>query len=276
MNNLLNSLKDLRRIKLIDEINEVKLISKKTNGKVYLVNSKYVLKIANKRLLKIENIFLDYYKKFEKCEKVIYYKEDNEYALYKFINGHELNNFDKEECYYINDILNIINNYKEIHIDGYGNLLNLKEDWITFLKDEIKAKEYEMKNEELKKKIVKESIDILKKYKFEKKFLHGDLGFYNIIYENNILTGIIDPRPIVGDPIYDYIYCMFSNVNFIKKANISKIIKLSKEPIEKIKALMYIVLYIRIAIEKKHKNIDRVKEYENIWNRIKEEEIGNL
>lgn len=276
MNNLLNSLKDLRRIKLIDEINEVKLISKKTNGKVYLVNSKYVLKIANKRLLKIENIFLDYYKKFEKCEKVIYYKEDNEYALYKFINGHELNNFDKEECYYINDILNIINNYKEIHIDGYGNLLNLKEDWITFLKDEIKAKEYEMKNEELKKKIVKESIDILKKYKFEKKFLHGDLGFYNIIYENNILTGIIDPRSIVGDPIYDYIYCMFSNVNFIKKANISKIIKLSKEPIEKIKALMYIVLYIRIAIEKKHKNIDRVKEYENIWNRIKEEEIGNL
>ena len=64
--------------------------------------------------------------------------------------------------------------------------------------------------------------------------------------KNNGLVGIIDPQPIAGDCIYDYIFFIFSDLIFCKDMTMSQLYEeLKDEPDEKINALVILILYIR-------------------------------
>lgn len=41
--------------------------------------------------------------------------------------------------------------------------------------------------------------------------LHGDCGFHNLLFEGAALTGVIDPTPLFGPPIYDLVYAFCSS-----------------------------------------------------------------
>ena len=41
--------------------------------------------------------------------------------------------------------------------------------------------------------------------------LHGDCGVHNFLFEGDSLAGIIDPTPVIGDPIYDLLYAFCSS-----------------------------------------------------------------
>lgn len=49
-----------------------------------------------------------------------------------------------------------------------------------------------------------------------KYLLHGDCGVHNFVFaENGTLTGIIDPDPVVGEPLYDLIYAFCSSPDML-------------------------------------------------------------
>ncbi|WP_237690810.1 phosphotransferase [Paenibacillus caui] len=41
--------------------------------------------------------------------------------------------------------------------------------------------------------------------------LHGDCGVHNFLFSQGKLAGVIDPTPVVGDPVYDLIYAFCSS-----------------------------------------------------------------
>ena len=86
------------------------------------------------------------------------------------------------------------------------------------------------------------------KYEFYKKLMHGDFGIHNMLFLDNELTGIIDPQPLIGDPLYDFIFFIFSASKISLLININDIYNLiPNEPKEKINAMITIILFGRIA-----------------------------
>lgn len=55
--------------------------------------------------------------------------------------------------------------------------------------------------------------------------MHGDLGFHNFIFQENKLHGVIDPLPVLGDPIYDLIYAFCSTPEDLTKETIGYAMK---------------------------------------------------
>ena len=191
---------------------------KNNKKKVYLINNKYILKKDSRERLLAENIFLSLYKKKE-VERVIFYKKNSSYAIYEYQKEDILNIESKENILqYIRQIKKFIDNYIEYKCYGYGDILNRVDSWRTFLEKEINEKSKFMDIE--KNEIIKNSLNIVSKYKFKKKVIHGDLGIYNVIFQNDKIKIVIDPRTIIGDPLFDFIYFILSKRDFIENMNI--------------------------------------------------------
>ncbi len=235
-------------------------------NQVFIIKDRYVVKKAEKNILKAEKYFIENNKKI-KTPQILYYNEEQGYIVYEYIRGdiiHEINNVDN--CLLC--IYNIINNYEKIKIDGCGSIFNLKDNWISFVKDEFERQSIYINDNILKKEIIQQ-IEVLSKYNIQKRLIHGDLGGFNIICKNGKIQGIIDPRCLIGDPIYDFIYFIFSSYNIAKKIDYKSIFYILKnEPKEKVLALMHILLYDRIARENKNNTIYK-SEYYNILNNLK-------
>jgi fructosamine-3-kinase len=41
--------------------------------------------------------------------------------------------------------------------------------------------------------------------------LHGDCGVHNFIFDSSFLRGVIDPTPMIGPPLYDFIFAFCSS-----------------------------------------------------------------
>ena len=82
---------------------------------------------------------------------------------------------------------------------------------------------------------------------FDKKLLHGDFGTHNFIENNGKFVGIIDPQAIIGDPLYDILFALCSNVSLLNTYTLDELYLIINEPKEKIKSLLIVVLYSRIS-----------------------------
>jgi len=58
--------------------------------------------------------------------------------------------------------------------------------------------------------------------------LHGDCGVHNFIFNDNQLSGVIDPSPITGDPLYDFIYAFCSSPDELSKETIDLVVSYLK------------------------------------------------
>lgn len=236
------------------------------NKKVIIIDKKFVVKRASENILKSEKFFIDSNKKLN-VQNIICINIPELYTVYKYIDGdiiHEL--ADVNKC--LENIYKLINQYSDTDMEGYGCIYDLKKTWIEFLESEIKCQsKYIDKSKFYYNHKVMKKLKILENYPTKKKILHGDLGGFNIICKNKKIVGIIDPRTIIGDPIYDFIYFIFSNYNIAKNINIKEIINITKEPKEKIFAMIYILLYDRIAREQKNKTYYK-NEFFKIWDLI--------
>lgn len=239
-------------------------ILKNSKKNIYLINNKYVLKKDLRERLLAENIFLSLYRKKD-VERVIFYRKNSGYAIYEYQKEDLLDIKSKENVLqYINQIKEFIDNYVEYKYYGYGDILDKVDSWKAFLEKEIYEKSKFMEFE--KYEIIKKSLDVVSQYKFRKKVIHGDLGIYNVIFQKDKIKIVIDPRTIIGDPLYDFIYFVLSKQDIIESINIDDFINITSQPRQKVIELMKILLYIRISINKK--NGLQVKKYEEIWNKL--------
>ena len=258
------------------DIKECKLISCNTANRVYLINNIYILKIMKKIDARRENYFFKTYKDNEKYEDVIYYEKGKNYIIYNYVKNFPLKIMNRNianNC--LKEIFEIISNYKTVNIDGYGKVFSLVKRWEIFLENEVNEREQDILDGSKKEKVDK-CIKRIKKYNFKKKLIHGDLGDYNILYEQGKIKKIIDPRVIIGDPIYDLIFYLYSNISLAENITINDIIKITKEKYEKVITYIYIILYIRISIEKRHGKKSRINKYETLWKKLGDFENGRI
>ena len=232
------------------------------SSRVILLNNQYLIKQNTKLTLQCEIEFLKL-NTSKYFQKIIYIDPDFEFVVYNFISGDVMHTVDN-----VNDtikkLVDITSNYADYIQDGFGYLDGVVNSWSQFLKDEIKYSSSNIAEYIPDLTLVNNCIKILEKYPFKKKLLHGDFGTHNFIKQNNKLIGVIDPMPIIGDPLYDLLFALVSNTNILSNITLEYIYSLVDEPQEKVKSLLTIVLYSRISRCLKY-HPDDIDIYMDFW-----------
>ena len=215
------------------------------SSRVILLNNTYLIKQNSKKSLEAETIFLKL-NKSEMFQKILYTDPNFEFVVYNFIPGNTI-----KEIYDVTDItkkiLKITSNYSIYSNSGFGYLNEEVDNWSQFLRDEIEYSSKNMDKIDIEKSSIMNCVKILENYPFEKKLLHGDFGTHNFIENNKTFIGVIDPMPVIGDPLYDTLFAIASNPGILKHFPFKKLCKILNAPQEKIKSLLTIILYSRIS-----------------------------
>ena len=254
---------DLRNEKLIS-ITEMK---NGTDSKVFLVNEKYIFKFHNEKVIKAEFEFFNLHKN-ELNEQIVFVDQNYNFIVYEFINN-GTKNFNSKELIF--KIKKYVDNYPDFAGAGFGFLFEENSSWREFLECELNDKKNHALNvlsEKDYQKVI-QAIDVICKYEFKKKLMHGDFGLHNLLFFNGELVGIIDPQPLIGDALYDFIFCVLSDEDISKCEIISDIYNyVSNEPKEKVDAMILFVLFCRIARCVKY-NLKEVTYFVELWTVLK-------
>ena len=232
---------------------------------VILLNNKYLIKRSTPSAIKAEIKFLGL-NPSPKMQKIIYFDPSYRFAIYEFIHGDIMKQVDNVDDF-LENIIFITSNYKTVAYYGFGYLYEEKASWSEFLLDEIADSTKTLKSYISDNSTVLEQIKILENYKFDKKLIHGDFGTHNFIKVNGKFAGVIDPMPVLGDSLYDTLFAIVSNAGVVKNISLDRIYSLLSEPHEKIKAMLIVVLYCRIARCLKYHKQD-INIYMDFWNSL--------
>jgi len=216
--------------------------------------------------MRLEVEFLEINKGIPYFQKISYVDDSGEFVVYEFIPGERVETVDKTKVL-LNTLYDVVSQYHVHHGEGYGYLENPQESWAKFLYDQFSAVHEELKRHIPDTEPLTSALDIVCEYPFKKKLLHGDFGVHNFIFHEEELAGIIDPTPIIGDPLYDLIFAVCSEVHFLKSVSVKQIAKLTGEPERKVLNLLIIVLYCRISTCLYWHPHD-LEEYLEIWEKL--------
>lgn len=241
-------------------------------SKVILLNNKYLIKQND--AIEVEELFYKY-NKIDMFQKLIYVEPSYRYIVYGFVEGETMGEVDNPQDV-ITKVVKIANSYADYDKEGFGYYEEKVNTWEEFLESEIQASSKNVKEYIKDNKEVFDCINILKKYDFKKKVLHGDFGTHNFIKKDKKFVGVIDPQTVIGDKLYDILFAIVSNVDILNSVTLEKLEVIINEEKEKIYSMLMIVLYSRISRCLKYHRED-IDAYMNYWNylKIKKEEYVN-
>ena len=234
---------------------DIKYYSQGTTDAIVLsINDKYLIKKTSKSELEVLNDFFSK-NKSDEYQKLYYINYELSYACLSFIKG-KLFDGSIDSNKMIDVLYKTTSNYKKIDYDGYGYLFEDHKTWKDFLKDEV---EYSLTVFEDKNTIynnnVEKCLDYISKYNIDKYLLHGDFGTHNfIINENNVYY--IDPMGLVGDPLYDFYFAIFSDISIFNSIKLDDILMYFDRNIKYKRALAYITFIIRLCRTYKYNKDD--------------------
>ena len=214
-------------------------------SRTIFLNEKYVIKQNNPALLKSEILFAEKSRHL-KLQKMAYYDSDYRYIVYHYIPGEVMHTVEDFEDL-LENVKEIISSYPAYNGPEFGKLCEPVSSWKDFLKEEVHDASLVLKESFDFLPQVYAAIDTLNDYSFEKKLLHGDFGTHNFIKYQGKFNGAIDPIPTVGDPLYDLLFALLSNVDILPRIPLEYLYEIIDEPKEKIKAMFTVVLFSRLA-----------------------------
>ncbi|HDR7783504.1 phosphotransferase family protein [Bacillus wiedmannii] len=207
--------------------NSVKVLNGGTTSTVYLLDEKYVVKLNEAEVIREEANFLSFYEGNTLFSKLLYKEPLHTYFVYSFLEG----NTSCEQGYKRSTlrtlVKEVINKYKMVpEAEGWGWKESPVQNWNEFLTTNV-MEAYE----NVRRYISEEDYRIVLKLANRDAgvnqpfLLHGDFGFHNFIFRENRLHGVIDPLPVLGDPLYDLIYAFCSTPEDITKETIDYVMK---------------------------------------------------
>ncbi|HDR7517750.1 phosphotransferase [Bacillus mobilis] len=207
--------------------NNVKALNGGTTSTVYLLDEKYVVKLNEAEVIREEANFLSFYKGNTLFSKLLYKEPLHTYIVYSFLEGRTSCERGYKRSALRTLVKEVINKYKIVpEADGWGWKENPVQSWNEFLTTNVmeayeNVKHY-ISEEEYRKvlKLVNRDAGVNQPF-----LLHGDFGFHNFIFRETRLHGVIDPLPILGDPLYDLVYAFCSTPEDITKETIDYVMK---------------------------------------------------
>ncbi|WP_216700991.1 aminoglycoside phosphotransferase family protein [Priestia filamentosa] len=248
-----------------------------TVSTLYLLTSedgtKYVIKANDPQIIKTEVYFLNFYKENDLLPNLLFMDPSHHYIVYSFLSGSsDYTEKNKKEILKAL-VKQLINNYKAVPSkDGWGWADELSNSWQGFLLNEITiAKEIldsylgEEEFNFILKLVKSEKRNILSKESF---LLHGDCGIHNFIFDDGKLKGVIDPTPVIGNPLYDLIYAFCSSPDDLTKETLDSVVSHLTINNSRIHEVLYeellIGLYLRLKSCIKH-HPDDFNNYIKAW-----------
>lgn len=254
--------------KLDISINSLKYFRDGTDSRIILLNEKYIIKQNNPRLLKSEATFSETYKNISKLQHVILADENFKYLVYEFVPGDVMHVVDNVEDLIFN-VKELSDHFVDYTGEEFGYIYKPSTSWIEFLKSIVHEASLTLPDSFDFLPQVYDAISILEKYSFTKKLIHGDFGTHNFIKKHGDFVAAIDPIPIAGDPLYDFIFACLSNIDIINHLSVEYLINKTGEPEEKIKAMLTVLLFCRMSACLKHHKED-FDGYVDFWYKIVE------
>lgn len=250
-------------------INSLKYFRDGTDSRIILLNEKYILKQNNPALLKSESEFSKAYENNKKLQQVILTDDEFKYIVYEFMPGDVMHVVDNVEelIFNIKELTSKFIDYTTAGIFGYVH--KPSSSWIEFLKSKVHEASLTLPDSFDFLPRVYDSITILEKYPFTPKLIHGDFGTHNFIKKHGDFVGAIDPIPMVGDPLYDFIFACLSNLDIVSHLSLEFLINKTGEPEEKIKAMLTVLLFCRMSTCLRHHKED-FDGYVDFWYKIVE------
>ncbi|GGH87165.1 hypothetical protein JOD43_003849 [Pullulanibacillus pueri] len=174
----------------------------------------YAIKVNEPQVLHYESDFLKYYGGIDLLPKLRYVDPHNKFIVYTYISG-STDYLKGNKTEMLNALVtNLINNYRPVQSEkGWGWVEALTPSWSDFLL-ECYSEGTEILRPWLAEKDRQFVRDIIKRRQpttQEPYFLHGDCGVHNFIFQHRQLSGVIDPTPVFGEPLYDLIYAFCSS-----------------------------------------------------------------
>lgn len=207
--------------------NSIKVLNGGTTSTVYLLDEEYVVKLNEAEVIREEANFLSFYEGNTLFSKLLYNEPFHKYIVYSFLEGSTSCEQGDKRSTLRTLVKEVINKYERVSdVDGWGWKENPVQSWNEFLTTNVMET-----HENVKRYISEEEYRTVLKLAnrdagVEQPFLlHGDLGFHNFIFQENKLHGVIDPLPVLGDPIYDLIYAFCSTPEDLTKETIDYVMK---------------------------------------------------
>ncbi|MEW9701868.1 hypothetical protein [Paenibacillus sp. SI8] len=265
-----------------DEIISYQRLSGTTTGFVLRLESKhgvkYILKFDTPNLVQLVEQMLNTYKSSILLPKVLITAEDSTYFAYTFIDGTtQFNRGPKKNWMKIlvKDLINKYIEYKDTSI--WGRIEYPQETWKEFNEISIEEARINLRGVlsiedynyvKLKaNKLFNNYSEQGKKY-----LLHGDTGVHNFVYNDSTLIGVIDPSPMVGPIIYDFLYAFCSSPDDIDTVTLFAASDLLEQGyVEKSRLIeeVLIHLYCRVGLSVRHHPND-LAEYIQAWGHWKQ------
>ncbi|WP_368905499.1 phosphotransferase [Bacillus wiedmannii] len=205
----------------------VKELNGGTTSTVYLLDEKYVVKLNEAEVIREEANFLSFYEGNNLFSKLLYKEALHTYIVYSFLEGSTSCKQGHKRITLSTLVKEVINKYEIVSgKDGWGWKESPVQSWNEFLTTNVmeayeNVRRYISKEEyRIVLKLAKKDAGINQPF-----LLHGDLGFHNFIFQGNKLNGVIDPLPVLGDPIYDLIYAFCSTPEDLTKEAINYAMK---------------------------------------------------
>ncbi|MBG9550414.1 phosphotransferase [Bacillus firmus] len=244
-----------------------------TVSELYLLHfeeMKYIIKKNEPQIIKSEANFLYDYKKTDLMPKLLFVEPSYEYIIYSFIEG-TANYVRKNKKETLQTLVQgLLNHYKPVDsINGWGWADQPSESWHSFILDNINEanKILHSRLDNSHYNLVLELAEKNSKGK-EAFLLHGDCGVHNFIFRNGQLSGVIDPTPVIGEPLYDLIYAFCSSPKELTKETLLSAAAFLKSKSDMNLSVLYeealVGLYLRMATCIKHHPSD-FQEYLEAW-----------
>ncbi|MBJ8103550.1 phosphotransferase [Bacillus proteolyticus] len=204
----------------------MKVLNGGTTSTVYLLAAKYVVKLNESEVIREEADFLSFYEGNTLFSKLLYKEPVNRYIVYSFLEGSTSCERGYKRITLSILVKEAINKYEIVSdIDGWGWKESPVQSWNEFLTTNVIEAYENLKpyiSEEEYRTVLKLANNPSRGTGINQPFLlHGDLGFHNFIFQGNKLHGVIDPLPVLGDPIYDLIYAFCSTPEDLTKETIN-------------------------------------------------------
>ncbi|WP_053373369.1 phosphotransferase [Paenibacillus sp. FJAT-27812] len=275
--NVNDIVQNLRTQGVIDSRSEVKnQMDGTTDGLVFTVQvneaPKYVLKLDHPQHISLVTQFKQTYRDSPLLPKLIYIAPDNAFFVYSYLTGTTDYKRGSKAQWLTILASGLINHYKRFSdSDKWGYWLEEPCDtWRDFL-----ALAVEYARNQVGSYLSLEDYSVVKSFventalgeEQDRFLLHGDCGVHNFVFEQDALTGVIDPSPIIGPPLYDFLYAFCSSPDDLNLETLMPAFSLLHHTgisQSKLVEEVIIQLYYRIAICLKHHPQD-LSDYLKAW-----------